>query len=176
MPNCRSPRTLKWVLRGLLVVSSVTAWERSSRNACAYTPESPEVRAMVDRAYRYMEAAQQEPELGGDSLIGLVFVKDGKGERHPVVSRTAKRAVAAARAGTVLDSQSNALYSAGLTAIFLDGPVTASVDSAGIPGYRTRIDLEGEVTIDAVVQAFALPYGDLLAGQARWRGSLRVAS
>lgn len=59
-----------------------------------------------------------------------------------------------------------------LTAIFLDGPVTASVDSAGIPGYRARIDLDGEVTIDAVVRAFALPYGDLLAGQARWRGSL----
>lgn len=64
------------------------------------------------------------------------------------------------------------LRGTGLTAIFLDGPVTANVDVARTPGYRTRIDLDGEVTIDAVVDAFALPYGELLAGQAQWRGSL----
>ena len=56
--------------------------------------------------------------------------------------------------------------------IFLDGPVTASVSPAGVPGYRTRIDLEGEVTIDAVVDAFNLPYGELLAGQTDWQGTL----
>jgi hypothetical protein len=57
-------------------------------------------------------------------------------------------------------------------AIFLDGPLTASVAAAGAPGYRTRIDLEGEVTIDAVVDAFNLPYGDLLAGSTSWQGTL----
>ena len=41
-----------------------------------------------------------------------------------------------------------------------------------MPGYRARIDVEGEVTIDAVVSAFNLPYGDLLAGQTAWQGTL----
>jgi uncharacterized protein YhdP len=60
----------------------------------------------------------------------------------------------------------------GIQAIFLDGPVTAAVRPAGVPGYRARIDAEGEVTIDAVVDAFDLPYGDRLAGQTAWAGTL----
>ncbi len=64
------------------------------------------------------------------------------------------------------------LRSDDVQAIFLDGPVTASVAAAGVPGYRARIDLEGEVTIDAVVEAFNLPYGDLLAGPTSWQGTL----
>ena len=59
-----------------------------------------------------------------------------------------------------------------LQAIFLDGPVTARVAGAGVPGYRARIDLEGEVTMSAVVDAFHLPYGDLVAGQTAWQGTL----
>ena len=41
--------------------------------------------------------------------------------------------------------------------IFLDGPVTADVQTVDSEGYRARIDFDGEVTIDAVVQAFDLP-------------------
>jgi uncharacterized protein (TIGR02099 family) len=73
-----------------------------------------------------------------------------------------------------LELADGVLRGAGVQAIFLDGPVKASVDAAGIAGYRARIDLEGEVTIDAVVDAFTLPYGDLLAGQANWRGTLML--
>jgi uncharacterized protein (TIGR02099 family) len=60
----------------------------------------------------------------------------------------------------------------GVQAIFLDGPLTANVAPANLPGYRTRIDVEGEVTIDAVVDAFNLPYGERLAGQTAWQGAL----
>jgi len=42
------------------------------------------------------------------------------------------------------------LRGTGVQAVFLDGPVTANVDAAGVPGYRVRIDVDGEVTIDAV--------------------------
>jgi uncharacterized protein (TIGR02099 family) len=62
----------------------------------------------------------------------------------------------------------------GIKAIFLDGPVTARVDSPKMPGYRARIALEGEVTIDAVADAFNLPFGDYLAGQTRWEGQLLI--
>jgi uncharacterized protein (TIGR02099 family) len=62
----------------------------------------------------------------------------------------------------------------GIRAIFLDGPVTARVDSPNIAGYRARIALEGEVTIDAVVDAFNLPYADYFAGQTRWEGRLLI--
>jgi uncharacterized protein (TIGR02099 family) len=65
-----------------------------------------------------------------------------------------------------------ALRGTGLTAIFLDGPVTANVAPVAEAGYRARIDVEGEVTIDAVVDTFNLPYGELLAGQTGWQGSL----
>jgi uncharacterized protein (TIGR02099 family) len=60
----------------------------------------------------------------------------------------------------------------GIQAIFLDGPITASVGAAELPGYRSRIDVDGEVTIDAIVDAFNLPYGELLAGQTAWQGTL----
>jgi uncharacterized protein (TIGR02099 family) len=67
-----------------------------------------------------------------------------------------------------------ALRGDGIQAIFLDGPLTANVKPAELPGYRSRIDLEGEVTIDAVVSAFNLPYGELLAGQTGWQGNLLI--
>ncbi|HUQ52428.1 MAG TPA: YhdP family protein, partial [Gammaproteobacteria bacterium] len=59
-----------------------------------------------------------------------------------------------------------------IQAIFLDGPITAKVGAGGVPGYRSRIDAEGEVTIDAVVDAFSLPYGERMAGQTAWQGTL----
>jgi len=66
------------------------------------------------------------------------------------------------------------LHGEGIQGIFLDGPVTAAVQTVNIPGYHARIDFDGEVTIDAVVRAFNLPQGDRLAGQTRWQGSLLI--
>ncbi len=59
-----------------------------------------------------------------------------------------------------------------LDAIFLDGPVTARVSAPPTPGYRARVDVEGEVAGRAVAEAFGLPLDDLVAGQARWRGDV----
>ena len=64
------------------------------------------------------------------------------------------------------------LRGSGVQGIFLDGSILANVGAAAEPGYRARIDIEGEVTIDAIVDAFNLPYGELLAGQTSWQGSL----
>jgi len=119
MLDCRWSRTGLRARAGLLVVLGIAAFGFSGRPGWAYTPESPEVRAMVDRAYRFMATSDREPELGGDCLVALTFVKDGKGESHPIVARAVSRAVAAARTGAVADTGSGALYSAGLCAIFL---------------------------------------------------------
>ncbi len=62
----------------------------------------------------------------------------------------------------------------GIHGIFLDGPVTAALQTVDTPGYHARIDFEGEVPIDAVVRAFNLPQGDRLAGQTSWHGSLLI--
>jgi uncharacterized protein (TIGR02099 family) len=67
-----------------------------------------------------------------------------------------------------------ALHGEGISGIFLDGPVTAAVNSLDTPGYRAKIDFDGEVTVDAVVSAFNLPYRDRLAGQTGWQGSLLI--
>ncbi len=60
----------------------------------------------------------------------------------------------------------------GITGVFLDGPLVASVGPSSAPGYRARLDLEGEVTAAAVAGAFRLPFAELAAGQTRWQGSL----
>ena len=66
------------------------------------------------------------------------------------------------------------LHGEGIQGIFLDGPVTAAVQTVDARGYHARIDFDGEVTIDAVVRAFNLPQGERLAGQTRWQGSLLI--
>src|SRR5256885_1611890 len=43
------------------------------------TPESPEVKKLVDAALKYVETANEE-RLGGRCLIGLAFLKAGRGD------------------------------------------------------------------------------------------------
>jgi len=74
----------------------------------------------------------------------------------------------------MLTLEDGVLRGAGIEAIFLDGPVTVRVDPPGVEGYRTRLALEGEVTIDAVADAFDLPFAERLAGQTRWQGALLI--
>ncbi|MFO0904256.1 MAG: HEAT repeat domain-containing protein [Pirellulales bacterium] len=104
------------------------------RTASAYTPKSPEVRDMVKRAMSFLETQHHE-ELGGDCLIALVFVKDGKGDNHPVVAKAIKRvqaAIASNSPNQITDKGSEALYSTGLACILL-----CEVDPVK---YRREID------------------------------------
>jgi len=71
-----------------------------------------------------------------------------------------------------LSLENGAATGDGIEAILLDGPVTARVRKAEAPGYRARVEFEGEVTADSVRRAFGLPMAAYVAGQTRWQGSL----
>lgn len=52
--------------------------------AAAYTPESPEVRAAVDKAVGFLESpAGTDDRMGARALIGLAVLKSGAAKDHP---------------------------------------------------------------------------------------------
>jgi len=70
----------------------------------------------------------------------------------------------------------NLVTSESIQGTFLDGPFVATVSAPERPGYRARLDVDGEVTAEAVLAAFSLPYQGLLAGQTLWNGNLYLPS
>jgi hypothetical protein len=54
------------------------------RTARGVTPESPEVKALVEKALTYLETQTHE-HVGGKCLIGLAFKKNGRKVSHPKV-------------------------------------------------------------------------------------------
>lgn len=93
------------------------AWLASGNSTgWAVTPESPEVKAVVEKALKYLESAP-ENRLGGKCLIGMAFLKNGADEMHPQV----EAAVAACKAATAREAAEiqNDIYSTGIAIIFL---------------------------------------------------------
>ena len=84
--------------------------------ARAVTPDSPEVRKVLDKAFAYMSTAT-DGRLGGKCLIGLAFLKDGKDESHPKIAD----AVTACKNATQGDAEQikTDIYSTGIAIIFL---------------------------------------------------------
>src|SRR6187551_3259230 len=81
--------------------------------ALAHTPESPEVRAVIKKGLKYLETAK-EASLGGQCLIGLVFLKDGADEKHPKVVAAVNACLANTKGEVGAD-----IYSTGIAIIFL---------------------------------------------------------
>ena len=101
----------------LLTVFAASVSLLASRPAAAATPESKEVRAVIERGLQYLSTTT-DPRLGGKCLIGLAFLKDGvTDEAHPKI----KEAVDACLAATKPQASAiNAdIYSTGIAAIFL---------------------------------------------------------
>ena len=82
--------------------------------AAAVTPESPEVRRMIERGLQSLEG-NSEKRLGGVCLIALAFVKDGASPDNPHV----QAAVAACQSTDAQQARSANVYSNGLAIIFL---------------------------------------------------------
>jgi uncharacterized protein YhdP len=62
----------------------------------------------------------------------------------------------------------------GISATFLEGPAFVDLAPPELSGYRTLLNLRGEVSADAVVRAFDLPWGAHVAGQTRWEGTVML--
>jgi uncharacterized protein YhdP len=72
----------------------------------------------------------------------------------------------------VLDIDGTKVTSQNLEAIFLDGPVSASLAVPDDPGYRAALAVDGEATAASIVSAFGLPLTAQIGGQTRWQGEL----
>jgi hypothetical protein len=83
------------------------------------TPDSPEVKALLDKAFKYLETAN-DGRLGGRCLIGLCFVKRGEHESHPQVQAAVDACRAAMAANPTGKQVGNEyVYSIGLAIVFL---------------------------------------------------------
>ena len=72
----------------------------------------------------------------------------------------------------VLNLTNDGVTATGIEATLLDGPVIANVLRPEEPGYRARLEFEGEVAAGSVGSAFDLPLNSYLGGQTHWQGSL----
>jgi hypothetical protein len=80
----------------------------------AYTPESPEVVALIDKGLQYLETTSH-PEVGGQCLIALAFLKRGLPPDHPKI----EEAVEACRRSVSEEKQRNYIYGKCIAIIFL---------------------------------------------------------
>lgn len=70
----------------------------------------------------------------------------------------------------------NVVTGEGIRATLFGSPMVAAVAPAEEPGYRARLDVSGEATAAALRDAFSLPLGAYVEGDARWQGSLLLPS
>ena len=86
--------------------------------ASAVTPDSPDVKAVVDKAFKYLQTAT-DGRLGGKCLIGLCFIKRGETEAHPQIVAAVdacRKATAGKQPGQPVGDD---VYSTGLAVVFL---------------------------------------------------------
>jgi hypothetical protein len=110
----RSRRPYRWTIVCFACAAGFVACVPG--DASAVTPESPEVRAVLDKAFKWLETAD-DGRLGGKCLIGLAFLKNGADEQHPKVQAAIKACQAVTQGegeGITAD-----LYSTGISIIFL---------------------------------------------------------
>ena len=114
---CRT-RFLSRSLGGSIVVAAVVVAYFSADPLRAVTPDSPEVKAVLDKAFKYLETAG-DGRLGGKCLVGLCFIKRGETEAYPQVQAAVdacRAAVAGKQPGQPINDD---VYSNGLAVVFL---------------------------------------------------------
>jgi len=117
------PQPCGWPAIRLTVITTVAAlvgllgWPSS---AAAVTPESAEVKSVIEKGLAFLERGD-DSRLGGQCLIGLSFLKNGRDRSHPKIVAALKACEAFAAnpgaAGANVGAVDN--YSVGLAIIFL---------------------------------------------------------
>jgi len=105
----------------LAILAAIIASLLPAGLCSAYTPESPEVLALVDKGLKYLEG-QSHVEVGGKCLVGLAFHKRGKPKSHPKI----QEALDACREDIETESARDYNYGKCLAIIFL-----CEIDSVG---------------------------------------------
>ncbi|MEZ6118636.1 MAG: hypothetical protein R3C28_19000 [Pirellulaceae bacterium] len=108
----RTKQSWQWAISVVALAALLTT------NVNAFTPESPEVREMLDKAVKFLGESDNERRLGGVSIIGLGLVKGDAPKNHPKILR----AVAVCKkAAKDLKDRPNAdiMYDLGVSIIFL---------------------------------------------------------
>jgi hypothetical protein len=80
-------------------------------------PDSPDVKQMIERGLRFLEANDDDHRLGARCLAGLAFYKAGRKLDHPRVALALRECQAAISDNTKLIDNFN--YSVGLAIVFL---------------------------------------------------------
>ncbi len=92
-----------------------------SNTANAYTPDSPQVQAMVSKGRAYLEknfgGGKNEKYLGGVCIAALACFSHTGNEKHPLVLKAVAQIRAEAKKGFAKDAHAN--YSLGIALIFL---------------------------------------------------------
>ncbi len=88
--GCASVRRLDYIVvlcpPALVGVVLLVCLFGASVPAAGYTPDSPEVQQMLDRAVPYLETKSGSVEMvGGKCLVALALLKAGKDQTHPLV-------------------------------------------------------------------------------------------
>ena len=109
----RSEERRRWSV-GVLILTGALA---TCDNASAYTPDSPEVKQLVERGLSYLETAP-EYRLGGVCLIAYAFYKAERDVGHPLIQKAIAHAQKVAGGGVEM-ARLEDNYSLGLTIIFL---------------------------------------------------------
>ncbi|QDS99497.1 hypothetical protein [Adhaeretor mobilis] len=104
------------LLAGLLRVCSLTAaaWLLSTGVSNAVTPESPEVRELIEKGLGYLES-HSDDRLGGKCIIALAFHKGDRPDTHSAIAS----AVSACEDEVASQKSANYIYSKALAVILL---------------------------------------------------------
>jgi hypothetical protein len=100
----------------LLAALSIAACGLFVPAARAVTPDSPEVRKVIDKAFEFLATAD-DGRVGGKCLIGLTFLKDGKDETHPKIAAAVQSCQNLAKGDAAAINAD--IYSTGIAIIFL---------------------------------------------------------
>jgi hypothetical protein len=126
------PRT---TARAAAVVAAALALSASPRaTAQRYSPDSPEVVAMVAKGLKFLEA-ENDDRLGGKCLVALAFHKNGAGLDHPRIVE----AVHACRTSIESERQIQYIYGKALAVILL-AELDSSANDALLRDYAEMLE------------------------------------